>query len=597
MDAVNLEAETSMARSLFGGCVPIMIGAIGHRSLGDPAKIEQAARVKCKEFRKRYRHTPFVVLSPIAEGADRLLVRIAIEELGAKLFAVLPFPAEEYEKDFESSASKEEFRALLSKAAAVVNAYEGEGGALLNIEGEPRNEQYARAGGIIVEQSQILFAVWDGGPAKGTGGTAEQVAWFKRGSPPPKFSRIRNESSPLDPPEPGLLIHIDSRNGNITVLDCAETAFGGLPKTNANGEAKRLENAARTDIAKILKRTDWFNADTRKYKERIARNREKYPLGPADAISLSPDATATFYSADTMAISFARFVRGADVILYASAVAAVFFFNMLNNWPVASPAYFAIAIAIVVASVLLRMLAFDIRFLEYRALAEALRILFFWRIYGVKRQIWQCYLSKHSGVVRWMRQGIRSLEFCEAVQLQSEPSPTAAAVLEKYWLVSQINYYKKAGDRHWTHFKRWYWVERFALFLSLVLAAMFLLLAYTRWGSPFHWQEGKPHNLGLFTIETDKLTDVLQMFLGLLAAMGLAARSFLARRGDLELSKQFVSARQTFELALQSFQEACKETSPEWPPVDIIQRLGQEALLEQAEWLWLRHSRPFEMPG
>jgi hypothetical protein len=30
---------------------------------------------------------------------------------------------------------------------------------------------------------------------------------------------------------------------------------------------------------------------------------------------------------------------------------------------------------------------------------------------------------------------------------------------------------------------------------------------------------------------------------------------------------------------------------------DIFDTLGAEALFEQAEWLWLRHSRPFEPPN
>ena len=39
------------------------------------------------------------------------------------------------------------------------------------------------------------------------------------------------------------------------------------------------------------------------------------------------------------------------------------------------------------------------------------------------------------------------------------------------------------------------------------------------------------------------------------------------------------------------------DPKPEWTAVQILEKLGQEALQEQAEWLWLRHTRPFEVPA
>src|SRR5262249_9715034 len=152
-------------------------------------------------------------------------------------------------------------------------------------------------------------------------------------------------------------------------------------------------------------------------------------------------------------------------------------------------------------------------------------------------QVWLCYLSKHSGVVRWVRQAVRALEFCEAAKTQPAHRTDADALIEKYWLESQILYYKGAGDRHWRHFKRWYRVWRIALFLSLAFAVVFLYLAYIRWANAFQWQEGRPHDFIFFQLKTLDLTDTLQMLVGLSAAIGLAARSFLARRADLELAK------------------------------------------------------------
>ena len=83
------------------GRVPIVIGAAGHRNIR-PAdgKLAAALRNECHKLKKQYRSSPFVILSSLAEGADRLIAKTAMEELGADLIAVLPMPETDYERDF-----------------------------------------------------------------------------------------------------------------------------------------------------------------------------------------------------------------------------------------------------------------------------------------------------------------------------------------------------------------------------------------------------------------------------------------------------------------------------------------------------------------
>jgi hypothetical protein len=163
----------------WGGRVPILLGAAGHRRIDSrDARLADAIRDDCVRLRKRYKHSPFVVLSALAEGADRLVARVAMKELSAELIAVLPMPRKEYERDFQSEESKAEFRDFLSRALFVKEAPVPQGDASWTVEGEPRNRQYARAGAIVADHAQVLFAIWDGKPARGTGGTGDQVAWF-----------------------------------------------------------------------------------------------------------------------------------------------------------------------------------------------------------------------------------------------------------------------------------------------------------------------------------------------------------------------------------------------------------------------------------
>ena len=62
--------------------------------------------------------TPTVV-SALAEGADRLVVERVLQRPGARLEALLPLPATDFETDFGSDDSLAEFRALLQRADTI----------------------------------------------------------------------------------------------------------------------------------------------------------------------------------------------------------------------------------------------------------------------------------------------------------------------------------------------------------------------------------------------------------------------------------------------------------------------------------------------
>jgi hypothetical protein len=105
------------------------------------------------------------VLSELAEGADRIVSKVALAR-GLSLECILPFAMSEYESDFQSAESRDEFRGLVARATSK-----------LELDGDrhaPR-EAYAEAGRMLLRQCDILLAVWNGGPGEGDGGTANLV--------------------------------------------------------------------------------------------------------------------------------------------------------------------------------------------------------------------------------------------------------------------------------------------------------------------------------------------------------------------------------------------------------------------------------------
>src|SRR5512135_247682 len=90
--------------------LPLILGITGHRDLRpeDGADLEARVRAILEDLRKRYRDTPLVLLSPLAEGADRLAARVALD-CGTRLIVPLPMSQDLYETDFETPASRADF--------------------------------------------------------------------------------------------------------------------------------------------------------------------------------------------------------------------------------------------------------------------------------------------------------------------------------------------------------------------------------------------------------------------------------------------------------------------------------------------------------
>lgn len=105
------------------------------------------------------------LLSSLAEGADVLAAEAALESK-VHLSVCLPFPPEVYAKDF----GKEEWartRALIDRADSTLSLADYESGD---------EAAYEMAGDVVLGQSDILIAIWDGEAARGRGGTTQVVA-------------------------------------------------------------------------------------------------------------------------------------------------------------------------------------------------------------------------------------------------------------------------------------------------------------------------------------------------------------------------------------------------------------------------------------
>ncbi|GGM75780.1 hypothetical protein GCM10010106_22850 [Thermopolyspora flexuosa] len=101
-------------------------------------------------------------ISCLADGADQIFAR-AVVDLGGALEVVVP--ARRY-RDGLPAESHPEYDALLRRAVRVHR---------LDFV-ESTSESHMEAGRFMLDKADELYAVWDGKPARGYGGTADVVA-------------------------------------------------------------------------------------------------------------------------------------------------------------------------------------------------------------------------------------------------------------------------------------------------------------------------------------------------------------------------------------------------------------------------------------
>lgn len=135
------------------------LAVTGHRGLSQAtnAMVEDALRT---EINKRSA-SDLIGLSCLADGADTLFAR-AIVDRGGALHVIVP--AREY-RDSLPADHHATYDALLAKAARVI--------ALDRV--ESNSDAHMEASLRMLGEADELFAVWDGLPARGYGGTADVV--------------------------------------------------------------------------------------------------------------------------------------------------------------------------------------------------------------------------------------------------------------------------------------------------------------------------------------------------------------------------------------------------------------------------------------
>jgi hypothetical protein len=444
-------------------------------------------------------HDPiFRVISPLAEGSDRLVAEEALA-LGYELQSPLPFPADDYENDFAAAESKKQFRELLTKATGVLEL----DGSRENQDAQ--NRAYESVGRTVLRHCDVLIAIWDGEAERSQGGTAQIVAeagqlriptvWLKTVPPHDGCLLISTETGGrcqlgIEELEKQLITQLsfqlsdDGVSSGGKSVDRRKTYFEEKPHTWTLGVVFRLLSKL------IVGANPWpLRIRQRDYKKETREEwHEAWAVShglPADAKHQVETKFLIHYSwADKLANHFANLYRSSFVTNYLLAAVAVLFAMRAFSTGSMRDVWIVLELSSIVAIILITMMGrrkrWHERWIDYRSLAEKLRQMRF--LFLIGRFSRTDHEPEHSlrGVPRktWVDWHFQAV-VREAGMLSGKlDHPYCAAyrkLLIEYEITSQIQYHARNSQSNGRVDRNLQWLATGLFFSTFVVCFVHLI--------------------------------------------------------------------------------------------------------------------------
>jgi hypothetical protein len=639
--------------------LPLVIGVTGHRDLRDDdlPKLEQEVAAIVATLRRDYLgnspETPVIILSSLAEGADRLVARVALAH-GAQLVAPMPMPVDEYRRDFEPGlkpGNTAEFDALLGKAIAAPVMPFAAGNSIETIQADraKRAEQYRAVGRFIAQHCNVLIALWNGDDKSMSAGGTTEVVTIKRHGVPLAISGSARAS--IDVSEAGPVIHVltprvkapdalpavsvapwghafvkrhrggrirqfmrrtkefiagltgrepGDRKAQLSEVEAQELAaweaFEALTKLTANFNREAAALVASSDGPRLMEKSIDYLFDTTGEQPRVdLTTAKKY------GIERAPRWCRLYAIADALAQRRRVQFRRDWLHVYALAFIAFFCFLLFPLIDLLANAILILYCLAFIAlfAVFVRALfgQHQIHFLDYRALAEALRIAIYWKLAGIiaafDRHVPTCaigtlgavadaYPMQQPNEMAWVKLSLRMLELVEAGETPSpgsELDPAAHAIARHYWVYGQYTFYGRGERRHTRFAER---LENTAIIFVVLSPFVIvpLIIAFTH-------APGGGHS--------SVLRETLLFISGLLPGLATVVNGYSEKLALKAQARQYDRMRALFGRAFALLPDTITSDTAALAQATYVE-LGREALEEHAEWVAIYRQRPIEPP-
>lgn len=500
--------------------VPLMLGVTGHRNIADDdvGPLRRAVREIFWSLQREYPHTPLVLLSPLAEGADRLVAEVALEKgVDVGLTVVFPWPEDVCPHLLCRLNHKPTFDAILKSADQVVSLplIDGTTDRELAASDEVRQRHYEQAGRFIARHSQILIALWDGYDSPESG-TARVVRWQREGTTAPLAIR----TSELDDVERGAVFHVVTpsfsrpwpQNALKVMPDWPappSAAAHGKPLWRRHRIARwltRLEPLAvflawlshdRQPGERQLRRTwrnlDRFNKDAEFVEKKRAAQletnkaylvpRKMQPYLPGDLAEM----LEIYGRADTAAGRYQSHMFKTTSFLFIGAFVAVLalelYAHVRPTWWMLG-AHLAVLLVGYIIYLAAQFWAYQPRYLDYRALAEALRVQIAWRGAGLADSVADHYLRHFRGEMDWIRLAARTCFLVSGSLRPPLPLPGRGGSLRplrrvrKWWIEDQQTFFTRRVPLNEGQELLFKLATRYLFRLAVLLAISLVVIEY-----------------------------------------------------------------------------------------------------------------------
>lgn len=556
---------------------PLVVGITSHRNLvaDEIPVLRKLVRALFAELQDKFGSLPLQVLSALAEGGDRLVAEVALD-MDAQLVAVLPMSADRYARDFVNPDSKAQFESLCERAEIVQFPRFGDALEFRGTSANQREARYAAAGLYISSHCHILLALWDGRPSDLLGGTSQVVRYHLDGILPNTIERRRAARPLFDRGDESLLYHIPcSRAADDGRVEPPMAPLRPLQPVWLSQHGERpASQSMPPDFDLMFHHMVQFNADAQSHAAKIdSRGQSDRPTPRADPM---------FTAADTLALHFQRRVlfalRGIHVLAALMGIALICYSDLPGHLLDTTPLLY-LFIALFGAGVALAALAsqrqWHRKYIDYRALAEGLRVQHFWREAAVSASgsvafAHDNFMQKQDVELGWIRNvmravGIRANSNAEALPLDE--------VIEE-WIGTvgkggQLDYYTSRVQTRLKLHRMTELLGRGCLVAGMGIA-VFIAAAHRK-------------------LEPDT-NSLLVALMGTLAIIAAARESYAWRKADKELIKQYRFMRNLYASA----RAAILAESDPLTRREMLRMLGEAALAEHAEWALLHRERPLE---
>lgn len=400
------------------------VGITGHRRLDDPDALVPAIREALRVIRDLFpEHSDsdvvLVVVSSLAEGADRLVARELLVKQTSRLEVILPVARTAYIEDFQEATSRKEFRSLLARASQVRQA-PGR---------STRQEAYEWAGRQVVDRCDALIAVWDGQPARGRGGTEEIVQY------------ARDHGVPL-----------------------AWVHTSGEPRVTAELHQESEAVHALREAMRDLREYNESEISAAQFQARIQTQRDDLwlaagPTPSADALGQAREDVAAWLvpflaRADLLAVRVHRRFRNLSTAMFVMAAAAVAVVAVQTNFFPSQDWLVSLEILLLVVLLAIPLLRNRMRLHErwtsYRFLAERLRSAYFLTLAGTgdRRQQADQSASFSDPTVAWIERALSQIMASRPrVALTSSHVIPLRTYLSNCWIGGQAKYHYATATR------------------------------------------------------------------------------------------------------------------------------------------------------